>query len=76
MRLATSTRHLPNYRRCHIESGIKRETLDSVVGDRYPLGMSDARELATDQDIDAVDLAWLEASLEEYRALLQYLRDH
>lgn len=38
--------------------------------------MSEARKVATDQDITAVDLAWLEAALEEYEALLQYLREH
>lgn len=38
--------------------------------------MSEARDFATDQDIDAVDLAWLEATLEDYKALLEYLRDH
>jgi hypothetical protein len=40
------------------------------------LNMPEARDLATGQDIDAADLAWLEATLEEYKALLQYLRDH
>lgn len=55
---------------------IKRTSLDSVVADRYPFTMSEAREVATDQDITAVDLAWLEAALEEYKALLQYLREH
>lgn len=38
--------------------------------------MSEARDLVTDQDIDPVDLAWIEANLEEYQALLEYLRDH
>jgi hypothetical protein len=38
--------------------------------------MSEARDLATDRDIDAADLAWLEVALEEYQALLQYLREH
>ena len=52
------------------------ETLDSVVLDRYPFAMSEAREVATDQDISAVDLAWLDAALEEYKALLLYLREH
>lgn len=60
----------------HLDADIKRETLESVVTDRYPLNMSEARDLVTDQDIDAADLAWLEATLEEYEALLQYLRDH
>lgn len=55
---------------------IKRRSLDSVVADRYPFTMSEAREVAKDQDITAVDLAWLEAALEEYKALLQYLREH
>lgn len=47
-----------------------------MVADRYHLNMSEARDLVTDQDIDAADLAWLEATQEEYKALLQYLRDH
>lgn len=38
--------------------------------------MSEARDLVTDQSIDAVDLAWLGAALEEYGELLEYLRDH
>jgi hypothetical protein len=38
--------------------------------------MSEARDLTTDRDIDAVDLSWLEATLEEYASLLQYLREH
>jgi hypothetical protein len=49
----------------HGDAGIKRETLETVVPDRCPLTMSEARDLATDQDIDPVDLAWLEAALEE-----------
>lgn len=40
------------------------------------LTMSEARDPATDQNIDAADLVWLEATLEEYQTLLQYLRDH
>lgn len=67
--------HLPklvNPPRC----GRKRLSLDSVVDDRYPLSMSEASDLATDQDMNAADLAWLEAALEEYKALLQYLREH
>jgi hypothetical protein len=60
----------------HGDAGIKRETLETVVPDRYPLTMSEARNQVTDQDIDPVDLAWLEGALEEYRELLEYLRDH
>lgn len=58
------------------EAGIKRGTLETVAPGRYPLAMSEARDLVTDQDIDPVDLAWIEANLEEYQALLEYLRDH
>ncbi len=38
--------------------------------------MFEARDLPTDQEMDAADLAWIEAALEEYKALLQYLREH
>jgi hypothetical protein len=38
--------------------------------------MSDARDLATDTQLSPTELAWLNARLEEYRELLQYLRDH
>jgi hypothetical protein len=38
--------------------------------------MSEARDLATDTERSAAELAWLDACLEEYRDLLQYLRDH
>lgn len=38
--------------------------------------MSEARDVATDTDVDAAELAWLDARLEEYRELLQYLREH
>lgn len=60
----------------HGDAGIKRETLETVVSDRYPLTMSEARDQGSERGIDSVDLAWLEAALEEYRALLEYLRDH
>lgn len=38
--------------------------------------MTEARDVARDTDLDAKELAWLNARLEEYRELLQYLRDH
>lgn len=38
--------------------------------------MSEARDVATDTGLSQADLAWLDARLEEYRDLLQYLRDH
>lgn len=38
--------------------------------------MSEARDLAIDSELDQVELDWLNARLEEYRDLLQYLRDH
>lgn len=38
--------------------------------------MSDARDLAIDSELDQAELDWLNARLEEYRDLLQYLRDH
>jgi len=40
------------------------------------LTTSEARDLATDPNIEAVDLAWLKATLKEYKTLLQDLRDH
>lgn len=38
--------------------------------------MSEARDVATDVEPSQADLAWLDARLEEYQDLLQYLRDH
>lgn len=38
--------------------------------------MADARDLGTDSELAPAELAWLNARLEEYRELLQYLRDH
>jgi hypothetical protein len=38
--------------------------------------MPEARDLATDTELAATEFAWLEARLEEYQDLLQYLRDH
>jgi hypothetical protein len=38
--------------------------------------MSEARDIATDTELDASELVWLNARLEEYRDLLQYLREH
>jgi hypothetical protein len=38
--------------------------------------MSESRDVATDKDVDAAELAWLDARIEEYRVLLQYLREH
>lgn len=75
---AVYPRHPRTYRNSstQLEADVKRVSLDSVVDDRYPLSMSEARDLATDQDMNAADLAWLEAALEEYKALLQYLREH
>jgi len=38
--------------------------------------MSEARGVAPDTGLSQAELAWLDARLEEYRDLLQYLRDH
>lgn len=38
--------------------------------------MPEAPDPTTDTELSAADLAWLTARLEEYRDLLQYLRDH
>jgi hypothetical protein len=38
--------------------------------------MSEARDVATDAELSQAELAWLNARLEEYRDLLEYLRDH
>ncbi|CAN5743955.1 hypothetical protein BH23ACT5_BH23ACT5_21600 [soil metagenome] len=50
--------------------------MDSVVDARYPMNMTEARDLAIDTELEAAELAWLSARLDEYRDLLQYLRDH
>ena len=34
------------------------------------------KHVATDAELSQTELAWLNARLEEYRDLLQYLRDH
>jgi len=38
--------------------------------------MPEARDIATEAELSQAELAWLDARLEEYRDLLQYLRDH
>jgi hypothetical protein len=48
--------------------------LSSAADTIYP--MSDARDLANHTELSPTELAWLNARLEEYRELLQYLRDH
>ena len=48
--------------------------LSSLADNLYP--MPEARDLATNTELLAAELAWLNARLEEYRDLLQYLRDH
>lgn len=48
--------------------------LSSPADNLYP--MSEARDVATDSELSQAHLAWLDARLEEYRDLLQYLRDH
>ena len=48
--------------------------LSSPADNLYP--MSEARDVATDAELPQVDLAWINARVEEYRDLLQYLRDH
>jgi hypothetical protein len=55
---------------------VKHQRMDSALpaDNLYP--MSEAREVATDAGLSQADLAWLDARLEEYRDLLQYLRDH
>jgi hypothetical protein len=38
--------------------------------------MTEARDLNQDSQLEPDELAWLDARLEEYRELLEYLRDH
>jgi hypothetical protein len=38
--------------------------------------MSEASDVTTDSQLEAADVAWLNARLEEYRDLLDYLREH
>lgn len=60
--------------RLTLMSNTRAWTLSSPADNLYP--MADARDLATDSELAAAELAWLNARLEEYRELLQYLRDH
>jgi hypothetical protein len=50
--------------------------MDYVVSGRYPHPMSVASDPAAKTELSASELASLEARLEEYQELLQYLRDH
>ena len=47
----------------------------SLVADTL-LGVTEARDLATNSDLEPADLDWLIARLDEYRELLEYLREH
>lgn len=55
-------------------SNTRAWTMSSPADNLSP--MSEARDVATDTGLSQADLAWLDARLEEYRDLLQYLRDH
>lgn len=57
-----------------VTSNTRAWILASPADNLYP--MSEARDVATDAELSQADLAWLDARLEEYRDLLQYLRDH
>ena len=56
----TTTGHRPVFKQ--FSPDIKRQGLDSVAADQYSSSMSEARDLVTDQSVDAVDLAWLDAA--------------
>lgn len=58
--------------RCALQSG----GMDSVTDSRYALSVTEARDLTTDTLLEPTDLAWLLARLDEYRDLLEYLREH
>jgi hypothetical protein len=50
--------------------------MDSVARGRYALSVTEARDLAASSPLEPADLAWLNARLDEYRDLLEYLREH
>jgi len=52
-----------------------RASILSSRGDTISL-MTEARDLAEDSQLEPDELAWLQARIEEYRELLEYLRDH
>ncbi len=43
---------------------------------RYPVVMSEARDVVTDTGLDPEELEWLDDRITEYQELLAYLRDH
>ena len=55
-------------------SNIRAWILSSPADNLSPV--SEARDVATDTELSQAELAWLGACLEQYRDLLQYLRDH
>lgn len=48
----------------------------SVLDCRYPVVMSEARDVVTDTGLEPEELAWLDDRIAEYQELLAYLRDH
>jgi len=67
---AATCRDLPNGK------GIGVGISHSVGRGRYHFKMTEARDLNQDSKLEPDELAWLDARLEEYRELLEYLRDH
>ena len=47
-----------------------------VLDCRYPVVMSEPRDVVTDTGLEPEELAWLDDRLVEYQELLAYLRDH
>lgn len=47
----------------------------SLVADTL-LGVTEARDLTTGSELEPADIVWLIARLDEYRELLEYLREH
>ena len=43
---------------------------------RYPVVMSEARDVVSDTGLDPEELKWLDDRITEYQELLAYLRDH
>ena len=50
--------------------------MDSVAACGYAWSVTEARDLQTTTELEPNELAWLDARLDEYRDLLEYLRDH
>ena len=59
-----------------VSVGMHDRNVDCVADSRYAFSVTVARDLASSSELEPADLAWLIARLDEYRDLLEYLREH